>query len=303
MIASAASTSGPVAAQWILASMEPTLRGVSERRLARSCNGRADAIRFGPAVPGLERAEVYLATRGFEPHRHDTYVIGITTTGVQTFRYRGERQVSLPGQLQILHPDEMHDGVPGTDDGFGYRAMYVAPQVVHDALGGQALPFVREPVHARTPATRTVARLLADVEDELSDLARVELVAAVADMLRTLARTRDGRTPAIDGRAIEAVRDHLAAHAREHTTSATLEEISGLDRFTIARQFRRAFGTSPDRYRTLRRLELARAAIERGRPLVQAAAEAGFADQSHMTRQFKKAYGLTPARWAALRAA
>jgi methylphosphotriester-DNA--protein-cysteine methyltransferase len=28
------------------------------------------------------------------------------------------------------------------------------------------------------------------------------------------------------------------------------------------------------------------------------AAEAGFADQSHMTRQFKRAYGRTPAAWA-----
>lgn len=37
--------------------------------------------------------------------------------------------------------------------------------------------------------------------------------------------------------------------------------------------------------------------------LAQAAAEAGFADQSHMTRQFKRTYGLTPARWTALTAA
>src|SRR5262249_29239094 len=56
-------------------------------------------------------------------------------------------------------------------------------------------------------------------------------------------------------------------------------------------------GTSPDRYRTLRRLEHARSAIENGRSLAQASAEAGFADQSHMTRQFKRTYGLTPARW------
>jgi hypothetical protein len=46
----------------------------------------------------------------------------------------------------------------------------------------------------------------------------------------------------------------------------------------------------------------ARAAIERGLPLAQAAAHAGFADQSHMTRQFKRAYGLTPARWTVLTA-
>jgi AraC-like DNA-binding protein len=76
-----------------------------------------------------------------------------------------------------------------------------------------------------------------------------------------------------------------------------------MDRFTIARQFRWAFGTSPDRYRTMRRLELARTAIESGHSLARAAAETGFADQSHMTRQFKRTYGLTPARWMALTAA
>jgi hypothetical protein len=52
-----------------------------------------------------------------------------------------------------------------------------------------------------------------------------------------------------------------------------------------------------------RRLALARAAIESGRSRARAAAESGFADQSHMTRQFKRTYGLTPGRWTALTAA
>jgi AraC-like DNA-binding protein len=47
----------------------------------------------------------------------------------------------------------------------------------------------------------------------------------------------------------------------------------------------------------LRRLDGARAAIAAGRSLARAAADAGFADQSHLTRQFKRAYGMTPGRW------
>jgi AraC-like DNA-binding protein len=82
-----------------------------------------------------------------------------------------------------------------------------------------------------------------------------------------------------------------------------LERIAGIDRWTIARHFRAAFGTSPDRYRTMRRLELARRAIAAGASLADAAATAGFADQSHMTRHFKRAYGITPGRWAAATAA
>jgi len=60
------------------------LRGVDTDRLERSCNRPRNSIRFGAIAPGLERAEVYLSTCAFEPHRHDTFTIGITTSGVQT---------------------------------------------------------------------------------------------------------------------------------------------------------------------------------------------------------------------------
>jgi AraC-like DNA-binding protein len=280
--------------------MHETLRGVDRDRLERSCGPRRDSIRFGTGAPGLERAEVYLAACAFEPHRHDTYTIGITMAGVQTFCYRGTRRISLPGQLAILHPDETHDGAAGTDDGFGYRALYVAPELLHDALDGAALPFVADPVQTPTPATRLVASLLADIDEPLSELAQVDVAAALADVLRALSDAPVRPSDTLDNRAVELARDYLAAHAREQTSAAMLEQVTGTDRFTLARNFRRVFGTSPDRYRTLRRVELARKAIENGRSLVQAAAEGGFADQSHMTRQFKRAYGFTPGRWLAL---
>jgi AraC-like DNA-binding protein len=283
--------------------MQETLGGIDTDRLERSCSRRRDSIRLGASAPGLERLEVYLSTCAFQPHRHDTYAIGITTAGVQTFRYRGTRRVCLPGQLHVLHPDETHDGAAGTDDGFGYRILYLAPELVRGALDAGALPFVPEPVQQSTPATRLVASLLADLDEPISDLAQAEIAATLADTLRWLSGRPGHRPVRIDLRAVQLARDYLAAHAREQTPASTLEQVTGADRFTLARHFRRAFGTSPDRYRTLRRLALVRGAIENGLPLAQAAAQAGFADQSHMTRQFKRTYGLTPAHWAALTAA
>jgi AraC-like DNA-binding protein len=280
--------------------MDGRLGSAAVGRLERSCSRRRDSIRFGARAPGLERAEVYLSDSAYEPHRHDSYAVGITTAGVQTFRYRGSRRVCLPGQLHVLHPDETHDGAAGTDEGFGYRILYLAPELVRDALGGGALPFVADPVQTPLPATRRVASLLADIDEPISDLARAEIAATMADTLRSLGGRPGQRPVGIDLRAVGLARSYLAAHASEQTPASTLEAITGTDRFTLARHFRRAFGTSPDRYRTMRRLALARAAIENGLPLAQAAAQAGFADQSHMTRQFKRAYGLTPARWTAL---
>jgi AraC-like DNA-binding protein len=279
--------------------MHETLRGLDGDRLERSCADPAESIHLGAGAPGLERAEVRFTTSAYSPHRHDTYAIGVTTAGVQTFRYRGERRICLPGQVHVLHPDETHDGGPATDAGFAYRIVYVEPELVRRALGGRPLPFVAEPVHERTTATRDIERLLADVDEPIGDLARDEAAAAIADALVALA----GGQPVpdvgpIDFAAVECVGQYLAAHAREQTPAAALERIAGMDRFTLARHFRSAYGTSPDRYRTMRRLALARKAIEAGTPLAAAAAEAGFSDQSHMSRQFRRAYGLTPGRWA-----
>jgi AraC-like DNA-binding protein len=269
-------------------------------RLERSCSLGSDSIRFGPSANGIERAEVHLAACAFEPHRHDTYAIGITTAGVQTFRYRGSRRVCLPGQLHVLHPDELHDGAAGTDEGFGYRILYIPPDLVRDALGGAELPFVADPVQEPIPATRRIASLLIDIDEPINELTSAEIAAAVADSLVSLSGKARHRQARIDLTAVQLVREYLTVHACEPTPASTLEQVAGIDRFTIARHFRWAFGTSPDRYRTLRRLAVARAAIEGGRSLARTAAEAGFADQSHMTRQFKRTYGLTPGRWMAL---
>src|SRR5881397_2182389 len=283
--------------------MPQTLGGIDVGGLERSGGRRSDSIRFGPRAHGVERAEVYLSMCAFEPHRHDTYAIGLTTAGVQIFRYRGSRRICLPGQLHVLHPDEAHDGAAGTDTGFGYRILYIPPELVREALSGRALPFVGDPIQPLVPAAGRIASLLSDIDEPINELSSAEIAVAVADGLVSLSGCPERRPAAINLRAVELARDYLAAHAREQTSASVLEKIAGTDRFTVARQFRWAFGTSPDRYRTSRRVALAQVAIESGQSLAQVAAEAGFADQSHMTRQFKRTYGLTPARWMTLTAA
>jgi AraC-like DNA-binding protein len=279
--------------------MHQTLRGLEPGRLERSCADGGDAIVLGPGAAGIQRAAVRLTSGGFSRHRHDTYAVGMTTAGVQSFWYRGARRVCLPGQLHVLHPDELHDGGPATPAGFAYRIVYVEPDLIRQALGGAApLPFVSDPVCAPGPATRAVERVLAEIDEPLGDLGRDAAATAVAAALRAWAGGPPVDAGPIDLAACARVREHLTAHAHEPTSSAQLEGIAGLDRFALARHFRRAYGTSPDRYRTMRRLERARAAIARGTPLAAAAVDAGFADQSHLTRQFRRAYGMTPGRFA-----
>ncbi|MAX33902.1 MAG: hypothetical protein CME72_12650 [Halomonadaceae bacterium] len=79
-----------------------------------------------------------------------------------------------------------------------------------------------------------------------------------------------------------------------------MDHLTGQERWTLSRDFRALFGTSPYRYLTLRRLDLVRQRIAAGVSLSEAALTAGFADQSHMTRAFGRAFGITPSRWRSL---
>jgi hypothetical protein len=101
--------------------------------LERSCED-GDWVRSRGAVDGVELFQAWLSRRGFTRHRHDTYAIGVTESGVQVFDYRGRVERSLPGQIVVLHPDEMHDGRAGTEGGFGYRIVYVNPARIADAV-------------------------------------------------------------------------------------------------------------------------------------------------------------------------
>jgi hypothetical protein len=70
----------------------------------------------------IERVANRLVGAAFSPHRHDTYTVALTMAGVQAFNYRGAMRHSLPGQVLILHPDEIHDGHCRDEAGFSYWA-------------------------------------------------------------------------------------------------------------------------------------------------------------------------------------
>ncbi|WP_349371626.1 AraC family transcriptional regulator [Salinarimonas sp.] len=273
-------------------------------RLERSCAAAApDVIRTGAGAPGVERIAARFSGHAYDPHRHDTYAIGLTLAGVQSFDYRGSRADGLSGCALVIHPDERHDGRAGAQGGFAYRMAYVEPRLVAEAAGARlgALPFLRDPVSRDPRLVAAVRALLCDLEGPLEPLAMDAALAELAEALVALdpGAVRRPERPGIAA-AVERARRHLAADTGDIVRSEDLEALTGLDRFTLARHFRRRLGTSPYRYLVMRRLDAARIMIRAGAALADTAFAVGFADQSHLTRQFKRAFGVTPERWRRL---
>src|SRR5205814_1891493 len=94
-------------------------------------------------------------------------------------RHDGRRaDLSLPRRATCLparsaaRPASRRDARrrPGTEEGFGYRIPYIAPELVRGALGGRALPFVADPVQEPKPTARPIVALLSDIDDPISEL-------------------------------------------------------------------------------------------------------------------------------------
>ena len=248
-------------------------------------------------APGAgARIEASFSGHAFAPHRHDTYAIGITLKGVQTFDYRGATRYSLPGDMIVLHPDESHDGRAGTDEAFTYRTLNLDPSVLQSILGGYSLPFVEGGVSKDDRLREALTPLLEDHERPLDAL---EYQDGLYDLAMALVAISSPVQPVCthNYKAAHEARNYIIENISETVSLEELELITGRERWALSRDFRALYGVSPYRYLIMRRLEKAKDLLLQGSAIADAAIACWFSDQSHFTRHFRKTYGLTPSAW------
>ena len=239
-----------------------------------------------------------LATaRNFPRHSHEGYGVGLLAFGGHR-SWSGLGTVeALPGDMITVNPGEIHDGQPIRGQKRGWRMIYLAPTIL-DQMAEEAetgpFEFVR-PSFRDEPIARMFVRLFSALTAQPSDgLAAEERLALFIDRLlaeRTSRRLRE--TPGPIARALQQIDDQPAAKV----TLAELASVAGMSRFQLLRAFSQRLGVTPHAYLLQRRVRLACTLLRAGTSPVQAAAEAGFSDQSHMTRVFARCYGVTPARF------
>jgi AraC family transcriptional regulator len=102
--------------------------------------------------------------------------------------------------------------------------------------------------------------------------------------------------------AVAAINLFLGGNLDGRVSVQDIADAAGQNVAHFPRLFRRTLHMSPHQYVMRLRLRRAKALIARGCELAEAAAVAGFSDQSHMTHWLRRIYGTTPGRLAPPRA-
>ncbi|MBF6039346.1 AraC family transcriptional regulator [Pseudomonas sp. P154a] len=257
------------------------------------------------ADTGIETLRAHFEGHAYDPHWHDSYLVGVTEQGVQQFNCRRTRHQSTPGKVFLLEPGDIHDGEAPTEDGFTYRMLYLDPLWLQQELGAV---FEHAPDHSQLSFATTLAsdtrlaqatslafQTLHGGELKIVRQAALDgLLGRLTSHLRWRARyAEDPRLPLVAQKA----REYLHANAQYDIGLDQVAAATGVDRYRLTRAFKAAYGLAPHAYLVQLRLATARRLLARGAQPATVAMELGFADQSHLGRWFVRAYGLTPAMY------
>jgi len=249
--------------------------------------------------PGVYAAEIRSA-RHYGRHSHGTFGFGVVAQGAHRSGSGRGTVDAFAGDVVTTNPGELHDGRPLGTPSRTWSTVYLEPQVLAAlAPAGGGDIAITAPVLSDPPLRRAIRDLLGTLRgwrQGAEALGCEEALVHACGLL--LARHTTAQRAAEPARiALEPIRQRLADDLPCAPSLAELAALAGASRFQLLRRFSAVFGCTPHAWLVQQRMERARGLIARRMALADAAAAAGFADQSHMTRFFTRQLGFTPGAW------
>jgi AraC-like DNA-binding protein len=199
-------------------------------------------------------------------HFHDEIQITVVVAGVQRFATPIGLIEARAGETAVIGPTVPHEPVGSGALGTVSLNLYVRPTA--DLLAARGLHVLTTPRWLQRGEWMDRDRLAVWATDQISST-------------NALARSR------------EAV--PLAAFvAQTDLEIGSVARLAGITREGFTRRFCRLVGLTPHAYRIVARLNAARRLLASNVAPAEAAADAGFADQSHLGRAFRSHFGTTP---------
>ncbi len=268
---------------------------------------------FGSPWEGVYGTQIE-SSRHYGRHWHAVYGLGLLDDGAQSSASGRGPVDAYAGDLITTNPGEVHDGQPLGGPSRRWRMVYLEPQVLHAMAGElataspQGLALARPVIQHDTALREALHQLLqrlahwstaSQTSASLAPLACEEALVQTCALL--LGRHANAPRPHALGadasEQVRQVRDRLADRLLAPPTLTQLAAMAGLGKYQLLRRFTQAYGLPPHAWLLQQRAERARHLVLHGTSLAEAAADCGFADQSHMTRIFARQFGFTPGAW------
>jgi AraC-like DNA-binding protein len=222
----------------------------------------------------------------YKPHLHNELSLGYIIEG-STVLTLSDRTIRFKaGDGVMIQPLMTHRCAPDDIDHWAYIMLFVDPGYYSGIVSFRgAKRLTGSPIRK---LKGFIEQLLDENIPDTRENILIELLLEFADK-----DASEDNPPDLRG-SITAIHDYILEHVREDITLDKLQALFGLSKFSIIRNFRKHYMTTPAAFHLQHRVAEAKSLMGNGADIFEICGELRFYDQAHLIREFKKMYGVTP---------
>lgn len=237
----------------------------------------------------IEGVEIKLCKNdphAYKPHVHNELSLGYIVEGSTDLTLNDRTIHYESGNGVIIPPLMTHRCAPKDINHWVYVMLFVDPCYYGDLVtfnqakkltgdqSGKLKGFIEQLLIEKIPDT--LENILIELLLEFGEKGISEAAAT---------NTRDNT---------KTIHEYILNHVNDVITLDKLQQISGSNKFSIIRNFKRVYVTTPAAYHLQYRVAEAKRLLSKGADVFDICEELRFYDQAHLIREFKKMYGITP---------
>ncbi len=236
-------------------------------------------------IEGVEIKRCRNNPHEYKSHVHHELSIGYIVEGSTDLTLNDRTIFYGSGDGVIIPPLMTHRCAPKDINHWAYVMLFVDPDYYGDLVGfNQATKLTGNQVQK---LTGFIEQLLIEKIPDILENILIELLLEFGEKSITEA-------PANTSDIVKTIHDYILNHVNDDITLDKLQQISGLNKFSIIRNFKKLYTTTPAAYHLQYRVAEAKRLLSKGADVFDICEELKFYDQAHLIREFKKMYGITP---------
>jgi AraC-like DNA-binding protein len=237
----------------------------------------------------IEGVEIKLCRNdphAYKPHVHNELSLGYIVEGSTDLTVSDRTIHYESGDGVIIPPLMTHRCVPNDINHWAYVMLFVDPVYYGDLVSfNQAKKLTGNQLQK---LIRFIEQLLTEKILDTSENILIELLLEFGEKDSSEITTTDTSD------IVKTIHDYILDHVNDVITLDKLQQITGLNKFSIIRNFKKLYVTTPAAYHLQYRVAEAKRLLIKGADVFEICEDLKFYDQAHFIREFKKMYGITP---------
>ncbi|MEK5495978.1 AraC family transcriptional regulator [Bacillus sp. FSL M8-0077] len=234
----------------------------------------------------------------FPNHFHTYYVIGFIESGQRRLICQNQEYIIEKGDLLLFNPYDNHACEQIDHRTLDYRCLNIEADVLEKMVGQK--PHFKGPVFSQSELTKPLYALHQMITEETPALNKEEtFYFFMKQLIEAYADTTEEKAPIshANEQKVQDAQRYIDTHFTENISLDELGELLSMNKYSLLRAFTKFRGITPYRYLQTVRVNHAKKLLAQGIKPVDAAASAGFSDQSHLSHFFSEFIGLTPGQY------